>query len=456
MKAKSKSKSAVVDVLSTEEMSKEQLEEHIVRLREELDREREEKSYFQLERDKIRAFWEICKRHLEEARAELRNREREGEEAEEQHRVEITVYKQKLKHVLLEQQSATTGLQTDAATARSLVQNRNANTELRLQNNGHNLQADFREKKLHNENLLKELNLKHQVELMDMANDYDKKIREIEVQYQKNMQRLSEAEEKKRRTEQNEIEDRMKSRIVTLVQDHDRALRGAEEYYSAIQKKLLVDQKMLKEELRDLTKEKQLDKDILAAQQENQRLLPCLQEAEEKLLKLQEKLDGYSEAKAKKAESRARVKLLENQLRDLKVEHELLLQAFEKVELERDQLLRSQMEVILEVQQRSGLKELLLSRRLAVLSQTLETREAQLCAALSASTTDPVAGSGAAHRVEEILARKQAAIAALRRDVARECKEYDELLRGCKERLTELTVPLHDFPFRSSEQILDG
>lgn len=30
-------------------------------------------------------------------------------------------------------------------------------------------------------------------------------------------------------------------------------------------------------------------------------------------------------------ESRARVKFLENQLRDLRVEHELLLQAFEKV-----------------------------------------------------------------------------------------------------------------------------
>lgn len=35
-------------------------------------------------------------------------------------------------------------------------------------------------------------------------------------------------------------------------------------------------------------------------------------------------------------------------------------------------------------------------------------------------------------------------------------QEYDELLRGCKERLTELNFPLHDFPFRSSEQILDG
>lgn len=157
------------------------------------------------------------------------------------------------------------------------------------------------------------------------------------------MQQLSEAEEKKRRTEQIEIEDRMKSRIVTMVQDHDRALRGAEEYYSAIQKKLLVDQKMLKvlgfkkshspppmlkneideenkwdncvtwfrldllqEELRNLMKDKQLQKDILAAQQENQRLQACLQEAEEKLLKLQEKLDGYSEAKAKKAVRRKR------------------------------------------------------------------------------------------------------------------------------------------------------
>lgn len=110
---------------------------------------------------------------------------------------------------------------------------------------------------------------------MELANDYDTKIRgdflfsrsartsfygprgdifpsccclctEIEVRYQKNMQRVTEDEEKKRRTELIEIEDRMKSRIVSLVEDHDRALRGAEEYYCASQKKLLVDQKMLK------------------------------------------------------------------------------------------------------------------------------------------------------------------------------------------------------------------
>lgn len=94
-----------MDGISTEEMSKEQLEEHIVRLREELDREREERNYFQLERDKVTTFWEITKRQLEEKKAELRNKDREMEEAEERHQVEIKVYKQKVKHLLYEHQN---------------------------------------------------------------------------------------------------------------------------------------------------------------------------------------------------------------------------------------------------------------------------------------------------------------------------------------------------------------
>ena len=94
-----------MDGISTEEMSKEQLEEHIVRLREELDREREERNYFQLERDKVTTFWEITKRQHEEKKAELRNKDREMEEAEERHQVEIKVYKQKVKHLLYEHQN---------------------------------------------------------------------------------------------------------------------------------------------------------------------------------------------------------------------------------------------------------------------------------------------------------------------------------------------------------------
>lgn len=59
-----------------------------MRLREELDREREERNYFQLERDKIHTFWEITRRQLEDKKSELRNKDREMEE---RHQVEIKV-----------------------------------------------------------------------------------------------------------------------------------------------------------------------------------------------------------------------------------------------------------------------------------------------------------------------------------------------------------------------------
>ena len=58
----------------------------------EMEREREERNYFQLERDKVNTFWEITKRQLDETKAELRNKDREMEDMEERHQVEIKVY----------------------------------------------------------------------------------------------------------------------------------------------------------------------------------------------------------------------------------------------------------------------------------------------------------------------------------------------------------------------------
>lgn len=102
-----------MDASPTEEMTPEQLQEHVERLREELDREREERNFFQLERDKVNAFWEISKKQLDEVKATIRVKERELEDAEERHQVEIKVYKQKVKHLLYEHQSNVTELKQE-------------------------------------------------------------------------------------------------------------------------------------------------------------------------------------------------------------------------------------------------------------------------------------------------------------------------------------------------------
>ena len=68
-----------------------QLQEHVLRLRDEVDKERTERNFFQLERDKVNSFWEISQRQLEEVQATVRNKERELGDAEERHQVEIKV-----------------------------------------------------------------------------------------------------------------------------------------------------------------------------------------------------------------------------------------------------------------------------------------------------------------------------------------------------------------------------
>ena len=61
-------------------ISKEELEDTIQQLKDELRKEMEERNYFQLERDRVATFWEITKKDLEDRKAELRNKDREMEE----------------------------------------------------------------------------------------------------------------------------------------------------------------------------------------------------------------------------------------------------------------------------------------------------------------------------------------------------------------------------------------
>lgn len=67
---------------------------------------------------------------------------------------------------------------------------------------------------------------------------------------------------------------------------------------------------------------------------------------------------------------------------------------------ERDDLLKKQRDAIMDVQQRSELRAMMLERKLAALTETLEKKEAQLCAALLASSADPTAAASAASRLE--------------------------------------------------------
>ncbi|XP_068384463.1 dynein regulatory complex subunit 4 isoform X2 [Eschrichtius robustus] len=183
----------IVDGLAPEDMSKEQVEEHIGRVREELSREREERSYFQLERDKIHTFWEITRRQLEEKKAELRNKDREMEEAEERHQVEIKVYKQKVKHLLYEHQNSLMEMKAEGTVVMKLAQKEHRVQEGTLCRDVRALKVGLKEQELASEVAVKNLRLERIERMRKREELLEKEVTEASTQNRRLADPLQEA-----------------------------------------------------------------------------------------------------------------------------------------------------------------------------------------------------------------------------------------------------------------------
>ncbi|XP_031711775.1 dynein regulatory complex subunit 4-like [Anarrhichthys ocellatus] len=334
--------------------------EQIIRLQEELDRTRQEKSNFQLQRDEAQEGWEISKRRLEEKKANLRNRQRRRQETL------CAVHKQKLKHVLSEHDVTISGLKVDAIASTTLVQTKHTQSELTLQRELEGLRAEFREKKINKEFGIMQLKL---AELIQLENNTAKRIEEINLKYCKDMQSMTNAQAEPESALVEELDKRMKSCVLTLRKDHDEALKSLIDRQSE-----LMNQTSMKGEHAEAKKQDaRLDRKISAAQQENKRLKESLQEAQEKRLELQKQLAVMSQAKVKhRLASEARAKRRAKETRDMSMGCLLHEQAIEKLQQECDEMSKKQTEAICDIQQKSGMRLLLLGRKVSVLTDTLE------------------------------------------------------------------------------------
>lgn len=447
----------VIDGVSTEEMTKEQLEAYIERLRTELDREREERNYFQLERDKVNTFWEITKRQLEEKKAELRNKDREMEDAEERHQIEIKVYKQKVKHLLYEHQNNIAELKAESTVALKLSQDNNRGNELDLRKDKRSLKVELKEQELAHEDVIKNLKMSHDQQITQLRSDFERQAKEIEQKYEKKMRALRDELDLRRKTEIHEIEERKNSQINTLMKNHEKAFSDIKNYYNDITLNNLALINSLKEQVEDMKKKEEwMEKQMNEVMAENKRLVEPLQKAKAEVEELNRQLANYEKDKQSLASAKARLKVSEQEYKALGWEHEVLEQRFEKIQAERDELYQRFVKAIHEVQQKSNFKNLLLEKKLGALADTLEKKEAQLNEVLSASNLDPTALTVVTRKLEDVLDSKNSAIKDLQYELARVCKAHNDLLRTYESKLRQFGVPTEELGFKPLESTVGG
>jgi len=456
-KAKAPKLPTIIDGMSTEEMSKEELIAHITRMREALDREREERNFFQLERDKVSTFWEITKRQFDEKKSELRNKDREMEEAEERHQIEIKVYKQKVKHLLYEHQNNLDELKTEGMISLKRTQEEHREQENELRKDKRSLKVINKEQELSHEDADKDLRMKQDKEVTALRENFERQAREIEAKYEKKMRTLRDELELRRKNEIHEIEERKNGQISQLMKNHEKAFADIKNYYNDITLNNLALINSLKEQIEDMKKkEERVEKEMYEVQQQNRKLVEPLQKARETVEELTKQLGNYNKDKASLKNSKIRIALMEKQMKAVKWEHELLSQQFRKTEKERDDLYAKFVNAIHEVQQKSNFKNLLLEKKLSALADSLEKKEAQLNEVLSASNLDPTALTVVTKKLEDVLDSKNSAIKDLQYELARVCKAHNDLLRTYESKLNSFGIPAEELGFKPLETTIAG
>ncbi|XP_066598603.1 dynein regulatory complex subunit 4 [Prorops nasuta] len=438
-----------VDGVDTTKMNREQLEIYAHKILEEMEREREERNFFQLERDKLRTFWEITRHQLDEANATLRNVEREKEELIEKHEADLKLYKQKVKHLMYEHQTNLSESKAEHMVALKLSQDDYLVQENELLKDKKQLKKLQKECELSHLNEVHALKLKNEEETNKLMKQFESEAIEMEKKYDQKLSDQYESLNLKHQMELTEVEERKNTQISTLIKNHEIAFNEIKTYYNDITTNNLSLIKALKEQMESMkTNEERMKKQMRELINENKKINAVLKVTQEKLGDCTRQLTNYNKDKQYLSYTKRKLFKSQKDFENIKRENEVLEENFERCEAERDALRSRFISAILELQQKTGMKNVLLEKKLEKITDTLEQREIQINEILVAAQLDPATVVNVNKKLEDLLQNKNVAIKELQHEFAKICKAHDELLTSYEKKLKEHGIPSTELNFQ--------
>ncbi|KAL0114139.1 hypothetical protein PUN28_011443 [Cardiocondyla obscurior] len=438
-------------------MNREQLEVYAHKILDEMEREREERNFFQLERDKLRTFWEITRHQLDEARATIRNKEREKEEMAENHEAELKLYKQKVKHLMYEHQTNLSETKAEHLVALKLAQDDHVAQENELIKDKTELKKIQKEQELAYMNEIRALKLHDSEEMANIIKKFESEAVDMEQKYEQKLTSQYESLILKHRMEITEVEERKNAQIASLIKNHETAFAEMKNYYNDITLNNLSLIKSMKEQMEVMrNSEERIKKQVRELTTENKKYSADLKTSQEMVAELNRQLANYEKDKQCLVNTKRRLSVVLKDLENLKWENEVLELRFEKCQSERDELHARFVSAIFELQQKTGLKNVLLEKKLEKLSDLLEQREAQISEVLAAAQLDPAAVVNVNKKLEDMLNRKNTAIQDLQYELAKVCKAHDDLLAAYESKLQEYGIPKSELGFQPMRMRIAG
>uniref|UniRef100_A0A1A9W1X5 Dynein regulatory complex subunit 4 n=1 Tax=Glossina brevipalpis TaxID=37001 RepID=A0A1A9W1X5_9MUSC len=435
-------------------MTRDQLETFALRLKAEMEREREERNYFQMERDKIRTFWEISRGKFEEATAEVRKKDHEIEMTQELADMEAKQIMQQMKHLQFENADKISQIRAEAMTRLKVAQEHHVTQQLELLKDKRELRRILRESEETHILQMQELKMENVQKLHELRAIFERGVKDMERLHEEKMLSLKFDLELVYRMQMFEVEERKNAQIQKLIDNHDTAFNDMKNYYNDITLNNLSLISSLKQQMEVLRKQTERSERLAADMiQENRKLKEPLEQAQQELQLLRRKLEFYDRDRAQLMRLKARNAYVEKQLQGLTWETDALLLRNDTLVKEREELKEKFEEVVIELQQKTGLKNVLLERKIAIMVKEGEKQKQLLketmdrCIDVKDPTIRKFDAKAREARVENVLEEKNRLIHELRYELARITKAHDDLLATYESKLVQFGIPKEELGF---------
>lgn len=440
-KDKPKKEAAVVEDEYTP-LESDQLQEELKKMHSKLLELRRNRNYYMQERDMFQSYYDIVREDVVKTEAHIKNIEAQMERMQDTHKNDIRMYMQKVIHLEYEHANNVDQVATEAQVEREREEKQYLQRKAELKRAKLLLKAELRKEESAYEEEIKNMKEVESKEMLKLKEQFEEKFNELHSSYEKRLQALRDDLELRRKMEMHEIEERKNDHINDLMRNHEQAFNEMKNYYNSITRDNLELIKSLNDQIEELkvkhTAAQRAQDEMSRA---NEDLLKPLSDAEKKVKDLQSELSSYDKDQISLRLSKARLALLQDQLKSAEMEHSLLVDKYRSAEAERDYLLRTFEDTVSAVQKRAGSKNEVLERVLEEYKEMFQAKRAQFTAVLRAANLDPVVLQNVTKKLDDVLTSKNEQIRELQYDIAKITKAHNDLVRVMEAKLRALHVP---------------
>lgn len=368
------------------------------------------------------------------------------EQLEDNHRVELRVYQQKVKHLEYEHRNNLKGIIHDGTNYLDMEQSMHQSRERDLLKIKEQLKFERMEMELVNATKVTEIRSQHEKQIAKLRHQFEDSLTELNSRCIIRLKQLENDLELRRRVEIHEVEERKNQHINDLIKNHQKAFGQMQNYYNDITGSNLHLIKSLQKQVEQLKLRATNNKKMLQEYSiENQKLSEPLSKVSNEINELQSQLKERTKDQMALRNANSRLTSLTKQTNEMKKKYLNLENDYKNIEIERDDLYHSYEEVLQRIERQSDFQNQALDQRLHEAEINAEKAAIQVDGIIKAADLDSNEMERILSSLSQMILVKDEALTEIQFLVIKLKKQFNDQMEAFRIRLKDLGIQFKKF-----------